>query len=159
MTNTRSRSSLSFLGLNPIISFSVLALTSFPFPQSLQHFTVSSCLRVTSDGALNFQEASKVFFTKTTPRTQHIKDITLAGKIHNQKMERMNGEMRDREKVIRGVKSKQSPVFKGSQIFHNYIRPHMRLDGGKTPAEACGIKITWENKWFTLIQNASTKKE
>jgi len=71
----------------------------------------------------------------------------------------MNGEMRDREKVVRGVKSMQSLVFKGYQIFHNYIRPHMSLDGEKTPAEACGIKITGENKWITLIQNASTKKE
>jgi len=30
----------------------------------------------------------------------------------------------------------------------------MALDG-KTPAEACGIKIEGENKWITLIQNAS----
>ncbi|MHB2036637.1 MAG: hypothetical protein ACYCPW_07855 [Nitrososphaerales archaeon] len=48
----------------------------------------------------------------------------------------------------------QSPIFKGSQIFHNYIRPHMSLEGEQTPAEACGIKITGENKWKTLIQNA-----
>ncbi|MGI0072875.1 MAG: hypothetical protein ACREA3_03570 [Nitrosotalea sp.] len=26
------------------------------------------------------------------------------------------------------------------QIYHNYIRPHMGLDG-KTPAEKCGIEI------------------
>ena len=30
----------------------------------------------------------------------------------------------------------------------------MALDG-KTPAEACGITIEGENKWKTLIQNAS----
>ncbi|MGB9023818.1 MAG: hypothetical protein WCC94_10345 [Candidatus Bathyarchaeia archaeon] len=28
---------------------------------------------------------------------------------------------------------------------------------GKTPAEACGIKVEGENKWITLIQNASHK--
>jgi len=43
----------------------------------------------------------------------------------------------------------ESPVFKGAQMFHNYIRPHMSLAGEKTPAEACGIKITGENKWMT----------
>ena len=69
-------------------------------------------------------------------------------------MERMNGEMRDREKVIRGVKSKESPIFKGSQIFHNFIRPHSALKG-KTPGEACGITIKGDNKWKTLIENAS----
>ena len=26
---------------------------------------------------------------------------------------------------------------------------------GKTPAEACGIKVEGENKWITLIQNAA----
>jgi len=35
-----------------------------------------------------------------------------------------------------------------------HIRDHEGLDG-KTPAEACGIKIEGENKWKTLIQNAS----
>ncbi len=73
-------------------------------------------------------------------------------------MERMNGEMRDREKVVRGVKSVESPIFKGSQIFHNYFRPHMSLEGQKTPAEACGVKGEGSNKWITLIQNASMEK-
>ncbi len=39
----------------------------------------------------------------------------------------------------------------------NYFRPHMSLEG-KTPAELCGIKVKGNNKWITLIQNA-TKKE
>jgi hypothetical protein len=47
-------------------------------------------------------------------------------------------------------------ILKGYQLFHNYIRPHEALDG-KTPAEACGIKVEGENKWKTLIQNASKK--
>ena len=39
----------------------------------------------------------------------------------------------------------------GMRIYHNFIRPHEGLDG-KTPAEACGIKIEGKNKWLTLIQ-------
>ena len=35
------------------------------------------------------------------------------------------------------------------------IRPHMSLDG-KTPSVA-GIKVEGDNKWITLIQNASKK--
>jgi len=31
------------------------------------------------------------------------------------------------------------------------MRPHETLKG-KTPAEACGIKVEGENKWITLIQ-------
>jgi putative transposase len=115
-------------------------------------------LRMTREpkqGTLKFQEASKVFFTKTLPRTKHIREISLIGSVHNNKMERMNGELRDREKVIRGVKSMRSPIFKGTKIFHNYIRPHMSLKDQQTPAEASGIKVEGLNKWMTLIQNAS----
>ncbi|MGH2613443.1 MAG: hypothetical protein ACRDFB_10415 [Rhabdochlamydiaceae bacterium] len=39
--------------------------------------------------------------------------------------------------------------------YHNPNRPKVRGFNGKTPSEACGIKIKGENKWITLIQNAS----
>jgi len=42
------------------------------------------------------------------------------------------------------------------QIFHNRIRPHEALKG-KTPAEVAGIDIQGEDKWLTMIQNASRK--
>jgi hypothetical protein len=72
-------------------------------------------------------------------------------------MERLNGEIRDREKTMRGLKIPETPILPGYEIFHNYLRPHETLEG-KTPAEACGIKVEGENKWLTLIQNASQKK-
>lgn len=78
--------------------------------------------------------------------------------MNNNKMERMNGEVRDREKTMRGLKTKRTPILTGYQIFHNYIRPHEGLEG-KTPTEACGIKIEGKNKWFTLIQNAETTRK
>jgi len=65
-------------------------------------------------------------------------------------------EVRDREKVMRGLKRRDTPILKGYQMYHNYLRPHEALDG-KTPAEACGIKVEGEDKWLTLIQNASRK--
>jgi hypothetical protein len=34
--------------------------------------------------------------------------------------------------------------------------PHEGLEG-KTPSEACGITVKGNNKWLTLIQNASKK--
>jgi putative transposase len=71
-------------------------------------------------------------------------------------MERLNGEIRDRERVMRSLKNPETPILTGYQLFHNYIRPHMGLNG-KTPAELCGIQVEGENKWLTLIQNASRK--
>jgi hypothetical protein len=72
-------------------------------------------------------------------------------------MERLNGEIRDREKVMRGLKKPEPPIIPGYQIYHNYLRPHEALDG-KTPAEACGIEVHVENKWITLIQRSSEEK-
>ena len=109
-----------------------------------------------SDGARNFHDAfNNEFFTLNNPRTKHIQHIRLAGDNHNNKMERFNGEVRDREKVMRGLKRVDTPVLTGYQIYHNYMRPHEGLDN-KTPAEACGIKIEGKNKWITLIENAKS---
>ena len=55
------------------------------------------------------------------------------------------------------LKREDSPILDGYRIFHNHVRPHMALDG-KTPAEACGIEVQGNDKWMTLIQNASRKK-
>lgn len=68
-------------------------------------------------------------------------------------MERMNGEIRDRERVMRTLEKSDSPILAGYRLFHNYIRPHMALNG-KTPAEQAGIVIEGQNKWLAIIQNA-----
>lgn len=108
-----------------------------------------------TDGAPNFHEAFvKEFYTRHPLGTRHIKDIRFDGRVHNNKMERMNGEIRDREKVTRNLKKMDTPILKCEQIYHNFIRPHMALDG-RTPSEVAGIEVQRENKWITLIQNVA----
>ncbi len=109
-----------------------------------------------TDGLWSYHAAFKKVYSwrRTDVKPEHIKEIRLAGKIHNNKMERMNGEIRDREKVMRGLKVVDTPILKGYQIYHNFVRPHQALDG-KTPADLAGIKVLGENKWLTIIQNAS----
>jgi len=109
-----------------------------------------------TDGLKPYQDAyRREFWTQRhETSTQHIRQITVTGKHNNNKMERLNGEVRDREKVMRGLKKPDTPILTGYQIFHNYVRPHEALEG-KTPAEACGIKVEGENKWITIIQNTS----
>jgi putative transposase len=92
---------------------------------------------------------------KEFPNATHIRKIGFDRTKHNNnKMERFNGEIRDREKTMRGLKTKDTAILTGYQIFHNYLKPHEAL-GGKTPAEACGIEVQGNDKWKTLIQNAS----
>ncbi|HXV46376.1 MAG TPA: hypothetical protein VD736_06860, partial [Nitrososphaera sp.] len=93
------------------------------------------------------------FWSRVAPRTSHVRHIHLKGDNNNNKMERMSGEIRDREKVMRGIKRGDSVILKGYQLYHNYFREHDALDG-KTPAEMANIKIEGRNKWITVIQNA-----
>ena len=109
-----------------------------------------------SDGAYNFATANKKewWTHHKGDRTRHVRDVRFGSEVHNNKMERMNGEIRDREKVMRSLKNPQTPILKGLQVYHNLFRPHEGL-GGATPAEKAGIQIEGENKWLTVIQNAS----
>ena len=127
----------------------------FEYPQ-FQHIVSMNSPEKCSQ-TMEWQSRQIEFYTLKNPRTEHIRHITIRGDRNNNKMERMNGEVRDREKVMRGLKKTDSPILKGYQVFHNYIRPHEGLDG-KTPSEACGIVIEGQDKWKTLIQNATKKK-
>jgi hypothetical protein len=111
-----------------------------------------------TDGAPNFHEAyEKEFYTqRLETRTEHIRDIRFDVTVHNNKMERMNSEIRDRERCMRTLEKSDTQILSGMQIYHNYIRPHQALNG-RTPAEVAGIKIEGENRWLTLIQNAAKK--
>ncbi|MEM4093187.1 MAG: hypothetical protein QW837_09135 [Conexivisphaerales archaeon] len=55
-------------------------------------------------------------------------------------MKRMNEEVKDREKVIHGLERMYTPILKGVQLYHNFIKLHKGFQG-RTPAEAAGIKI------------------
>jgi hypothetical protein len=110
------------------------------------------------DGAPKFHTAfNKELWTNKWPRTKHINHIRLQGDHNNNKMERFNGEVRDREKVMRGLKKVDTPVLAGYQIYHNYVRPHEDLNG-KTPAEAYGIVVEGDNRWMTKIENMAARR-
>jgi hypothetical protein len=111
-----------------------------------------------SEGAPNFHVAfKKVFVTHRLPTSRHIRHIRIQGDHNNSKMARMNGEVRDREKVMRGLKIADTKVLTGYQIYHNYFRSREALKE-KTPAEKCGIIIEGANKWKTVIENGSKKR-
>jgi hypothetical protein len=126
-----------------------------PLFQRGKEITASKPSVLITDGTPNFHDAyKKEFWTQKNPRTEHVQHIRLQGQHNNNKMERLNGEVRDREKVMRGLKRTDTPILTGYQIYHNYLRPHEGLNM-KTPSEACGIKIDGQNKWKTPIENAS----
>ena len=110
-----------------------------------------------TDGLPAYMKSSKKIFG---PKTNHVRHIHLAGKRdrdNNNKMERLNGEIRDREKVFRGLKNIDTPLIDGMKTYYNFTKKHGSLKG-KTPAEQAMIEVDGKNKWITLIQNASFYK-
>jgi putative transposase len=104
-----------------------------------------------TDGLQAYTNSSKKVFGK---KTNHVRHIHLKGDMNNNKMERMNGEIRDREKVFRGLKRMDTPILDGMKVYYNFTKKHGALKG-KTPSEQAMIKVDGANKWKTIIQNAS----
>jgi transposase-like protein len=114
---------------------------------------------IVTDGAFNFESAFRSAYRRENEAlmVQHIRHVRMSGDKNNNRMKRLNGEIRDREKVMRSLKKTDSPILTGYQLFHNYVRPHMALENN-TPAEKAGIHVKGKDKWLTIIQNASVEK-
>ena len=68
-------------------------------------------------------------------KTNHIRHIHIAGKRdrdNNNKMERLNGEIRDREKVFRGLKKFDTPLIDGMKAYYNYTKKTLCIAGQNT---------------------------
>jgi len=67
-----------------------------------------------TDGLPSYRNAfKKEFFTLKKPRTEHINTIKMSGDKNNNRMERLNNEVRSREKTMRGLKKKDTPIIDG----------------------------------------------
>ncbi len=66
-------------------------------------------------------------------------------------IERLHGTIKDRTKVMRGLANRNTAqlVMDGWAVHYNFFRPHMGL-GGKTPAEAAGVKSPFRS-WADVV--------
>ena len=114
--------------------------------------------RVVTDGLHSYEGAfKKEFWTLRGPRTKHVRMPRFRDKTNNCLVERLNGTIREREKVMRGLKQEESAqkILEGFRAYYNFIRKHQSLKG-KTPAEMANIDLGLEgNKWLELIKKAS----
>jgi transposase-like protein len=80
------------------------------------------------------------------------------GKPHanNNRIERLNGTLRERVKVQRGWKSFKTPIAEGQRIHYNFVKPHMALEG-QTPAQVAGIGVQSKNKWLAMLKESITR--
>jgi hypothetical protein len=110
-----------------------------------------------ADGLKAYNEAfEKEYYTMESPRTRNIRSVSVRHDGLNQKVERLNGIFRDRERVMHGMDSKDSAqkLIDAYRIHYNFVRNHGSID--QTPAEKAGIKLDLgQNKIETLIRLAS----
>lgn len=80
------------------------------------------------------------------------------GKPHanNNRIERMNGTLRERIKVQRGWKSMKTQLAEGQRIQYNFVKPHAALEG-QTPAQVAGIGV--EGGWMELLKKSLSEKQ
>jgi transposase-like protein len=113
------------------------------------------------DGLRTYDEAyQEELFTLKNPRIQNIRSIGSSHSGLNSKVERLNGTVRDRESVMRGLDHAESTqeLLDAMRIHYNFIRPHQAL-GGQTPAEVAGINLNLgENRVEELMRQAALKK-
>jgi transposase-like protein len=107
---------------------------------------------VVTDGLQGYKSAFNSEFYDHHQSVKHVADVGLQSGMNNI-IERMHGSIREREKVMRGLKDDETPFVKGNRIYYNFIRPHQALDG-KTPAEMAGVGVDGENRWMELIRRS-----
>jgi len=113
-----------------------------------------------SDSAPNFHDAWKAEWRQRNSNiklTSHIRHTHIARDMNNNKMEHFNGTMRDWETVRRGLKKEDGSMFRQFRIYYNFIKNHSGINN-KTPAEESMIFVSGDNKWLTLMQNASLER-
>ena len=108
----------------------------------------------TTDSLLSYKKAFDEVFPE---ETEHIRaNYNNGTKWKNNLMERWNGTFRQRSKSFRAIKNMNSVSVDGFILYYNFIRDHMGINA--IPSELAGIYIE-DNKWDTLIQNATIEKE
>ena len=115
-----------------------------------------------SDGFENYRNGATKYFFRVC---KIVFGVPIACKRYglkhnNNHIERYNQDINDRYKTTRHWHSFESTkaTLKLRQIIHNFVNPHLELNG-KTPAEAAEIKIDLgRNKLLKLIEIAYMPK-
>jgi putative transposase len=94
---------------------------------------------------------------KTFANAKRVENCGISKHENNNRIERLNGTLRERVKVQRGWKTGKTPIAEGQRIHYNFVKPHMALEG-KTPASAAGLQVEDRNKWLTLIKHSIRNK-
>lgn len=105
-----------------------------------------------TDGCVPYRESIK----RTLGQANHIRLVSITDKrTNNNIVERLNGTIRERLKVMRGLQNLETAnvMTEAFANYYNHIKIHSTL--GKTPAMASGIGGSLEgNRWKELLEKS-----
>jgi transposase-like protein len=108
--------------------------------------------RIFTDAAIAYPEGIAFAFGNKKPDLIAKAGIKKPAATNN-RIERLNGTLRERVKVQRGWKNPASKIAEGQRIHYNFVKPHAALEG-QTPAERAGIGIEGQNTWLALLKKS-----
>jgi len=110
--------------------------------------TIGTPSWIVSDGMRAYPDAVERVFGAYS---RHIRAKGLTAEINTNIIERFQGTVKERTKVMRGLKTMESAriISEGFIVHYNFLRPHMSL-AGKTPASAAGLKLPFKT-WKELV--------
>jgi putative transposase len=126
------------------------------FKEAIKNAHGSEPEKVLTDSWRAYRQGITETFNKNI-KPEHIPKCGI-GKPHanNNRVERLNGTLRERIKIQRAWKKHTSPIAEGQRIQYNFVKPHMALEN-QTPAKKAGVEVTGKNKWLDLLTNTERK--
>jgi transposase-like protein len=108
---------------------------------------------ILTDGLNSYVDGIRLTFGD---KVKHVQTKPFTEGTNTNLIERMQGTIKGRTKVMRGLKKLESAelILDGFLVNYNYFRPHDSLDG-KTPAEVADSKFPYES-WLSLIRKGRT---
>lgn len=111
--------------------------------------------RIVTDGLSSYKIPISTLDTGSGPAV-HVRGLSFARQGNNNRIERLNGTIKERTKVMRGFHNHRSAALfvDGFADYYNFIRPHQAL-AGRTPAEKARLLKLRGNRWIGLARQAS----
>jgi len=110
--------------------------------------------RILTDKMRGYPEGIKIAFNG---QVRHIQTSPFVEVDSTNILERFQGTLKDRVKVLRGFKSVDTAkqVLDGWLVYYNFMRPHESLDG-ESPAGHMHVEMPF-NSWLDIIKNTQTR--